>query len=152
VSCLAGPSLTIALSTLSSAREYFDFIIFAFFVAVLSRLFFPPSIPPWLSQLETCGIFAAGYLAQALGDIIVAHYGDLRGRKSTFMFTISLMSFASLAIAVFPTYASIGIAAPIALVILRVMQGAAMGGEVLGAWTFASEHVSRERLGSLPPC
>jgi predicted MFS family arabinose efflux permease len=141
------PALTVGLSLLSSVLEYFDYIIYIYFVVVLSRLFFPSTIPPWLSQLQTLSIFAAGYVARPFGGIVFSHFGDRFGRKTTFMFTVSLMAFSSVGITILPTYASIGIAAPLMLLILRVMQGIAIGGEVPGSWTFVAEHVPRKRLG-----
>ncbi|MGO4611153.1 MFS transporter, partial [Variovorax sp. 2RAF20] len=79
---------TLALAALGGALEFYDFIIFVFFATVIGELFFPPSVPYWLRQLQTYGIFAAGYLARPLGGIIMAHFGDLLGRKK--MFTLSI--------------------------------------------------------------
>ena len=79
---------TLALAALGGALEFYDFVIFVFFTAVLSRLFFPPDMPEWLGQLQTFGIFAAGYLFRPLGGIVMAHFGDKFGRKR--MFTLSV--------------------------------------------------------------
>jgi predicted MFS family arabinose efflux permease len=141
------PFLIIGLSTISGALEYYDFVVFAFFVKTISVLFFPPDIPAWVAQLETFGIFGAGYVARPIGGIVVAHFGDMLGRKKMFMLTVLLMTVSSLGIAVMPTYARIGILAPLALLLLRMMQGAAVGGEVPGAWTFVAEHVPTKRTG-----
>jgi MFS family permease len=138
---------TLALSALGGALEFYDFIIFVFFAVVIAKLFFPADMPDWLRQLQTFGIFAAGYLARPLGGIIMAHFGDLLGRKRMFMLSILLMSLPTLAIGLLPTYAAIGIWAPILLLALRVMQGAAIGGEVPGAWVFVSEHVTERHTG-----
>ncbi|MCX5479297.1 MFS transporter [Kaistia geumhonensis] len=138
---------TLALSALGGALEFYDFIIFVFFVTVLGHLFFPPEIPEWVQQLQAFGIFAAGYLARPLGGLVMAHFGDKLGRKRMFTLSILLMALSTLGIAVLPTYASIGIAAPILLLTMRVLQGAAIGGEVPGAWTFVSEHVPVHRIG-----
>ncbi|MEK1864557.1 MAG: MFS transporter, partial [Rhizobium leguminosarum] len=75
---------TLGLSALGGALEFYDFIIFVFFAAVIGKLFFPPEMPDWLVTLQTFGIFAAGYLARPLGGIIMAHFGDLLGRKRMF--------------------------------------------------------------------
>ncbi len=138
---------TLALAALGGALEFYDFIIFVFFAVVIGKLFFPADMPDWLRQLQTFGIFAAGYLARPLGGIVMAHFGDLLGRKRMFTLSIFLMSVPTLAIGLMPTYASIGIWAPILLLALRVMQGAAIGGEVPGAWVFVSEHVPARHVG-----
>lgn len=138
---------TLVLSALGGALEFYDFIIFVFFAVVIGQLFFPPDMPDWLRQLQTFGIFAAGYLARPLGGIVMAHFGDLLGRKRMFMLSIMLMSLPTLVIGLLPTYAVIGIWAPILLLTLRIMQGAAIGGEVPGAWVFVSEHVSEKHVG-----
>ncbi len=138
---------TLALSALGGALEFYDFIIFVFFAVVIGKLFFPPDMPEWLRQLQTFGIFAAGYLARPLGGIVMAHFGDLLGRKRMFMLSILLMSLPTLAIGFLPTYTVIGIWAPILLLSLRILQGAAIGGEVPGAWVFVSEHVPARHVG-----
>ncbi|MBY4896977.1 MFS transporter [Cupriavidus sp. AU9028] len=138
---------TLSLAALGGALEFYDFIIFVFFATVIGQLFFPPSIPEWLRQLQTFGIFAAGYLARPLGGIIMAHFGDLLGRKKMFTLSILLMSVPTLLMGLLPTYHAIGLAAPVALLVLRIMQGAAVGGEVPGAWVFVSEHVPARHIG-----
>lgn len=138
---------TLGLSSLGGALEFYDFIIFVFFASVIGHLFFPPDMPDWLVMVQTFGIFAAGYLARPLGGIVMAHFGDLLGRKQMFTFSILLMALSTLGMAVMPTYASIGIAAPILLLVMRMLQGAAIGGEVPGAWTFVSEHVPSRHVG-----
>ena len=138
---------TLTLAALGGALEFYDFIIFVFFAVVIGQLFFPPDMPDWLRQAQTFGIFAAGYLARPLGGVIMAHFGDLFGRKRMFMLSILLMSVPTLAIGLLPTYASIGLWAPLLLLALRVLQGAAIGGEVPGAWVFVSEHVPPRHVG-----
>jgi len=138
---------TLLLAALGGALEFYDFVIFVFFAAVIAQLFFPPDMPDWLRQVQTFGIFAAGYLARPLGGIIMAHFGDLFGRKRMFMLSILLMAVPTLAIGLLPTYATIGIWAPLALLALRVLQGAAIGGEVPGAWVFVAEHVPQRHVG-----
>jgi MFS family permease len=138
---------TLGLSALGGALEFYDFVIYVFFAVVVSKLFFPADMPEWLKQLQTYGIFAAGYLARPLGGIIMAHFGDLLGRKRMFTLSIFLMAIPTLLMGLMPTYATIGVAAPIILLLLRVMQGAAIGGEVPGAWVFVSEHVPARHTG-----
>ncbi len=129
------------------ALEFYDFIIFVFFATVIGQLFFPPSVPDWLRQLQTFGIFAAGYLARPLGGIVMAHFGDLLGRKKMFTLSILLMSVPTLLMGLMPTYHTIGLLAPVLLLVLRILQGAAVGGEVPGAWVFVSEHVPARHVG-----
>lgn len=142
-----GDYKTLSLSALGGALEFYDFIIFVFFAAVVGKLFFPADMPEWLRQLQTFGIFAAGYLARPLGGIILAHFGDLLGRKRMFTLSIFLMAVPTLLMGLLPTYAQIGIWAPLALLALRVVQGAAIGGEVPGAWVFVAEHVPARHVG-----
>ena len=138
---------TLSLSALGGALEFYDFIIFVFFAAVVGKLFFPAEMPDWLRQMQTFGIFAAGYLARPLGGIVMAHFGDLLGRKKMFTLSIFMMALPTLFMGLLPTYAQIGMWAPILLLLLRVIQGAAIGGEVPGAWVFVSEHVPARNVG-----
>lgn len=138
---------TLVLSALGGALEFYDFVIFVFFASVIGKLFFPPDMPDWLMQLETFGIFGAGYLARPLGGIIMAHFGDRTGRKRMFMLSVFLMAIPTFLIGCIPVYAQIGYAAPIFLLAMRIMQGAAIGGEAPGAWVFVSEHVAESRIG-----
>jgi MFS family permease len=138
---------TLVLAALGGALEYYDFIIFVFFTSVIGQLFFPPETPDWLRQLQAFGLFAAGYLARPLGGIVMAHFGDRSGRKRMFTLSVFLMAIPTLLIGLLPTYATLGYAAPLALLVLRILQGAAVGGEVPGAWTFVAEHVPERRVG-----
>ena len=133
---------TLALAALGGALEFYDFVIFVFFAATMGALFFPADMPEWLKLVQAFGIFAAGYLARPLGGVVMAHFGDLLGRKRMFMLSILLMAIPTLLMGLLPTYASAGVLAPILLLLLRIMQGAAIGGEAPGAWVFVSEHVS----------
>ena len=138
---------TLALAALGGALEFYDFVIYVFLAPVIGRLFFPADMPDWLRLLQTFGIFAAGYLARPLGGILIAHFGDLLGRKRMFTLSIFLMAAPTLAIGLLPIYASIGIAAPLLLLLMRILQGVAIGGEVPGAWVFVAEHVPAQRVG-----
>jgi len=138
---------TLALAALGGALEYYDFIIFVFLAGPIGRVFFPPDTPDWLRLLQTSGLFAAGYFARPLGGVIMAHFGDRDGRKRMFMLSVLLMAVPTLLIGLLPTYATIGYAAPFALLLMRLLQGAAVGGEVPGAWTFVAEHVPPHRVG-----
>lgn len=138
---------TLMLAALGGALEFYDFIIFVYFTVTIGQLFFPPDTPDWLRQLQTFGLFAAGYLARPLGGVLMAHFGDRGGRKRMFMLSVLLMAVPTLLIGLLPTYAQIGYAAPLLLLLLRMLQGAAVGGEVPGAWTFVAEHVPPRHVG-----
>lgn len=138
---------TLALAALGGALEFYDFIIFVFFAAVVGALFFPPDMPEWLRLVQTFGIFAAGYLARPLGGIVMAHFGDRIGRKRMFSLSILLMALPTLAMGMLPTYQTLGIAAPLLLLLMRVLQGAAIGGEVPGC---SSPNMSRRTALDLP--
>lgn len=138
---------TLALSALGGTLEFYDFVIYVFFATVLGGLFFPADMPDWLRQLQTFGIFAAGYLARPVGGIVIAHFGDKLGRKRMFTLSIFMMALPTLVIGLLPTYASIGVAAPLLLLAMRVLQGAAIGGEMPGAWVFVAEHVPQRHYG-----
>lgn len=142
----ASDAKILGLSALGGALEFYDFVIYVFFASAVQTLFFPVDMPGWLSMLQTFGIFAMGYLARPLGGIIMAHFGDIVGRKKMFMFSILLMALPTLLIGLLPTYASIGYAAPVLLLILRVCQGAAIGGEAPGAWVFVAEHAPKRHI------
>ena len=87
----------------------------------------------WVRQAQVFGVFSAGYLARPIGGLIMAHFGDTRGRKGVFMLSVLLMAIPTLLIGLLPTYESIGSAAPLLLLLLRVLQGVAIGGEAPGA-------------------
>lgn len=142
-----GDYKTLALSALGGTLEFYDFVVFVFFANVIGELFFPADLPDWMRQLQTLGIFAAGYLARPIGGVLIAHFGDLLGRKRMFTLSIFLMALPTLAIGLLPTYAVIGIAAPLLLLLMRVVQGAAIGGEMPGAWVFVAEHAPARHYG-----
>ncbi|WP_408598856.1 MFS transporter [Pseudomonas sp. PLMAX] len=138
---------TLGLAALGGALEIYDFIIFVFFALTLSQLFFPPEMPEWLRLLQSFGIFVTGYLARPLGGILMAHFADSLGRKKVFSLSILMMALPCLLIGIMPTYAQIGYFAPLLLLVLRVLQGAAVGGEVPSAWVFVAEHAPAGHRG-----
>jgi len=138
---------TLALASLGGALEFYDFVVFVFWTPTLSVLFFPPDSPEWVRVLQTFGIFAAGYMVRPLGGILMGHFGDLIGRKRMFMLSVLMMALPTLAIAFLPTYAAIGVFAPLLLLLCRMLQGAAVGGEVPGSFVFVAEHVPNARVG-----
>lgn len=138
---------TLGLSSLGGALEFYDFVIYVFYAKLISELFFPSGLSPFWAMLNTYGIFAAGYFFRPLGGVVMAHFGDLIGRKRLFSLSILLMALPTLMIGVMPTFESIGYAAPLLLLLMRVVQGIAIGGEIPAAWTFVSEHVPERRIG-----
>src|SRR5262249_51149803 len=135
----ASPLRMLWLASLGGALEFYDFIIFAFFAGAIGKVFFAAGVAGGGRQLQTFGVFAAGYLARPLGGIVIAHFGDTRGRKRMFTLSVGLMAVPTLLIGLLPTYASIGVAAPLLLLALRVLQGIAIGGEAPGGWVFGAE-------------
>ena len=137
----------LGLASLGAVLEYFDFQVYVFVAASLSVAFFPPGASPWLTQVQVFGIYAVGYLVRPVAGMIIAHYADLIGRKKLFIFTVLLMSIPTFMMGLLPTYAMVGWVAPAALLILRIAQGCAVGGELPGAAVFVSEHAVPRRLG-----
>lgn len=138
---------TLGLSSLGGALEFYDFVIYVFYAKIISELFFPSTLSPFWAMLNTYGIFAAGYFFRPLGGVVMAHFGDLIGRKRLFSLSILLMALPTLMIGVMPTFETIGYAAPVLLLLMRVVQGIAIGGEIPAAWTFVSEHVPEKKVG-----
>ncbi|GAN54488.1 MFS transporter [Tanticharoenia sakaeratensis] len=138
---------TFALASLGGALEFYDFVIFAFLAKLIAAHFFPASQAEWLRQAEAFGLFGAGYLARPLGGLVMAHFGDVSGRKKVFTFSVLLMAVPTLLMGLLPGYEMLGVGAPLILLALRIMQGAAIGGEAPGGWVFVSEHVPPGRAG-----
>ncbi|MGV9803211.1 MFS transporter [Mycobacterium sp. NPDC003449] len=139
-------------STVGSAIEFYEFTVYGFLAVVFAPLFFT-SDQPTAATLSALAVFGGGYLARPLGGVIFGTLGDRMGRKPVLMLTIFLMGSASMAIGVLPGYAQIGIAAPVLLLILRILQGLSAGGEFTGAQTYIVEMAPRNRravYGSLP--
>lgn len=136
----------IMLSSLGGALEFYDFIIFVFFAKTLSDLFFP-SVDPTVGLMKTFGLFAVGYLMRPLGGILFGHFGDRFGRKKTFIATVMLMAIPTFLMSLLPNYQQIGLLAPVLLVILRLLQGLSVGGEIPGAIVFISETVAFRHRG-----
>lgn len=124
--------------------EWFDFFLYGSLVAVFGRQFFPPGHET-AGLLAALAAFGAGWVVRPLGAIVFGRMGDRIGRKKTFLVTVSLMGVATVAIGLLPTYAQIGIAAPVLLVLLRLAQGFAVGGEFGGAATYVAEHAPANR-------
>lgn len=147
-------------STIGTAIEWYDFFLYSTVTGlVFAKLFFPNS-DPWVGTLEAFAIYAVGFVARPVGAAIFGHYGDRIGRKSTLIATLLLMGLATAAVAVVPTYASIGIWGAVILTVLRFVQGVGVGGEwggsVLMSMEWARNDQSRGLIASWPqfgvPC
>lgn len=125
--------------------EWYDFYIYATAAALVFGPLFFPGGDPFLSTLASFGTFAVGFFARPLGGIVFGHWGDRIGRKKALMITLTMMGVATIGIGLLPTYASAGAIAPVLLVLLRVVQGIAVGGEWGGAVLMAGEHAPSGR-------
>ncbi|VVE74909.1 MFS transporter [Pandoraea anapnoica] len=136
----------IAVSTVGNALEWFDFTVFTFFAANIARQFFP-SDNPTAALLAAWTTFGVGFLTRPLGGIVLGAYADKHGRKAALLLTITVMALGVAVIAFAPTYAQIGMAAPVLMLIGRFLQGFSAGGEVGSATAFLVEHAPVERRG-----
>src|ERR1700760_2352999 len=137
----------VTAATIGTALEWFDFTLYGTVAAtILPRLFFP-TMDPTSALLASLATFGVGLAARPLGAIICGYLGDKLGRRNLMLGTVSVMGLASVLMGLLPTYAQIGVWAPILLVLLRIIQGFALGGESTGAQLMAIEHASAERRG-----
>jgi MFS family permease len=138
--------LVIVASSLGTVFEWYDFFLYGILAALLGSLFFP-SGNPTAATLASLAAFGAGFGVRPFGALVFGYFGDLVGRKYTFLVTITLMGGATAAIGFLPTYAQAGIWAPILLVGLRLLQGLALGGEYGGAAIYVAEHAPPRKRG-----
>ena len=136
----------ITASSVGTLIEWYDFYIFGSLAAILSQQFFPQGNPT-AAFLSTLATFAAGFIVRPFGAIVFGRLGDLVGRKYTFLVTLVLMGGSTFAIGLVPGYNTIGILAPIIVLILRLLQGLALGGEYGGAATYVAEHAPANQRG-----
>jgi MFS transporter, MHS family, shikimate and dehydroshikimate transport protein len=133
--------------TIGTIIEWYDFLIYGTAAALVFNSQFFPNVDPRIGTLAALGSFAAGFLARPVGGVIFGHFGDRMGRKSMLMLTMIGMGLSTAAIGLLPTYAQIGIAAPALLILLRIVQGIALGGEWGGASLMVLEHAPAHRRG-----
>lgn len=126
--------------------EFFDFTIYAVFAVELGQIFFPNS-SPFAQTISSLGVFAAGFLMRPLGGLVFGHIGDRYGRRLALTISVVAMALITLIIAFLPGYATLGIIAPVILVILRMIQGLCIGGEGAGSSIFVLEHLSNLKPG-----
>ncbi|HYK42016.1 MAG TPA: MFS transporter [Thermoanaerobaculia bacterium] len=134
-------------SSLGTVFEWYDFYLYATLAPFFAALFFPPGNAT-AALLSSFVAYAAGFLVRPFGALVFGRIGDLVGRKYTFLITIIFMGASTAAVGLLPTYAKIGFLAPILLVILRLVQGLALGGEYGGAATYVAEHAPHGKRGS----
>jgi MFS family permease len=133
-------------SSLGTVFEWYDFYIYATLAPFFAALFFP-SGNQTAALMASFATYAAGFLVRPFGALVFGRVGDLVGRKYTFLVTILVMGLSTAAVGLLPTYASIGMASPTVLVLLRLAQGLALGGEYGGAATYVAEHAPDEKRG-----
>ena len=136
----------IAASAVGTMIEWYDFYIFGSLATVISPLFYPQGNET-LALIAYLSTFAVGFVVRPFGALFFGRIGDLVGRKYAFLVTLLIMGGATALIGLLPTYATIGLAAPIALLLIRVLQGLALGGEYGGAAVYVAEHVPDDRRG-----
>ena len=139
-------SFVIGASSVGTLIEWYDFYIFGMLATILSKQFFPADAGT-AALLSTLAIFAAGFIVRPFGALVFGRLGDLIGRKHTFLLTLVIMGGSTFAIGLVPGYASIGWLAPILVLILRLLQGLALGGEYGGAATYVAEHAPADQRG-----
>ncbi len=136
----------ITASSVGTMIEWYDFYLFGMMSTTISTQFFPKN-DPTAALLSTLAIFAAGFIVRPFGALVFGRLGDLIGRKYTFLVTLVLMGGSTFLIGLVPGYSSIGMAAPIIVLILRLLQGLALGGEYGGAATYVAEHAPVHKRG-----
>lgn len=146
-----GPSaaslrLVVAASTLGATFEWYDFFVFGALAPVIARNFFT-ELDPTSGLLAALALFGTGFFFRPIGALIFGRVGDKVGRKGAFLITVTLMGVATVAIGLLPTWSQAGAAAPILLIVMRVIQGTALGGQYGGAAIFVAEHAPPARRG-----
>ncbi len=138
----------VTASSAGTTFEWYDFFIFGSLTPIISKVFFA-ALDPTAALVAALALFAVGFAFRPLGAILFGAMGDRIGRKATFLTTVSLMGAATFGIGLLPSYASAGIVAPILLILLRICQGTALGGEYGGAAIYVAEHAADDRRGAM---
>jgi len=137
---------TLMAGAIGNVLEWYDFALYGYFAPVFAAMFFP-SDQPSVSLLSAFGVFAIGFLARPLGALVFGYIGDTVGRREALTWSIILMAVPTVIVGLLPTYAAIGIAAPLALTLCRFLQGLSVGGEFTGSVTFLVEHAVPSQRG-----
>ena len=136
----------VAASAAGTAFEWYDFFIFGSLQAIIAKTFFA-QLSPIAGQIAALALFGVGFAFRPLGALIFGRVGDVLGRKAAFLICVSMMGGATFAIGLLPSYQQIGLAAPILLILLRILQGTALGGQYGGAAIYVAEHAAPNRRG-----
>jgi MFS family permease len=137
----------IGASSVGTLIEWYDFYLYGVLAVFFSKHFFSPSLDPNIALIASLFVFWTGFLVRPFGAVFFGHLGDLIGRKFTFMLTLMLMGGATFVVGLLPGFDTIGALAPVLLVLMRVLQGLALGGEYGGAATYIAEHAPDGRRG-----
>jgi len=137
----------VAASMIGTTIEWYDFFLYGSAAALVFNKLFFPSFDPLVGTLLAFATYAVGFVARPLGGIVFGHYGDRIGRKRLLMLSLVIMGIATILIGLLPTYAQVGVWAPVGLIVLRLVQGFAVGGEWGGAVLMAAEHGDAARRG-----
>src|SRR6476659_1653616 len=151
---LAQTRKVIAAGMIGNVLEWYDFAIYGYFAAAIGRQFFPHE-DPVAQLLSAFGVFALGYLMRPVGGALVGHIGDRFGRRAALTFSVVGMAIPTFLIGLLPGYAAIGVAAPVGLTFLRMVQGLSVGGEYASSMVFLVERAPQGRrglIGALAPC
>ena len=132
---------------IGSALEYYDFFIYATAASLIFPQIFFPSTNPTVAIVASLATYGVGYVARPIGAFVLGHWGDTHGRKSVLLLCMFLMGFSTMAVGVIPTYQQIGVFAPVLLVVLRLIQGFAVAGEISGSSSMILEHAPFGRRG-----
>src|SRR6202043_2837786 len=138
--------LVIGASSLGTVFEWYDFYLYGLLAGILTTQFFS-GVNEVTGFIFALAAFAAGFAVRPFGALVFGRLGDLVGRKHTFLITMSIMGGATFVVGLLPSYASIGVSAPIMLLALRLLQGFALGGEYGGAATYVAEHAPQGKRG-----
>ena len=134
-------------SSLGTVFEWYDFYLYGSLAAIIAKQFFA-GLEPGAAFIASLMAFAAGFIVRPFGALVFGRLGDMIGRKYTFLVTILIMGLSTFIVGILPTYATIGVAAPVILIILRLLQGLALGGEYGGAATYVAEHAPHGKRGA----
>jgi MFS transporter, MHS family, proline/betaine transporter len=136
----------VAAGMIGNVLEWYDFAIYGYFAVAIGRHFFPHG-DPVAQLLSAFGVFAVGYLMRPVGGALVGHIGDRFGRRAALTFSVVGMAIPTFLIGLLPGYAAIGVAAPVALTLLRMVQGLSVGGEYASSMVFLVERAPQGRRG-----
>src|SRR5215475_1370744 len=136
----------IAAGMIGNVLEWYDFAIYGYFATAIGRHFFPHE-DAVAQLLSAFGVFALGYLMRPIGGVVVGHIGDRFGRRAALTFSVAAMAIPTFLIGLLPGYATFGLLAPIALTLLRMVQGLSVGGEYTSSMVFLIEHAPHGRRG-----